>query len=279
RFSAPAEPVQKSEPAEQPAPSASSTKSGGGHRVELSSVALLRRLGAMPDFDDEHDSPGASVPPPAQQHVAPQPVQQAAESNEDEDDIKAYMQRLIARNGGSSSRPPEPQAASYNVAPTSLRQPVVEQPQQPVAEKPAEPGDLAPRSLPPELSANLSAMRELANANARMAIQTHARRTTASTSQGKALLCAVGLTGTVVAGWMYTTGNEWALYVAAGTGILTVGSLLQNLKLVAKLWHSRKDLHAHHQAIASVEVGPAVAETTATEAPTAETAELNPPAE
>ncbi|HEX3656030.1 MAG TPA: hypothetical protein VHV55_09495 [Pirellulales bacterium] len=277
RFSAPAEPVQKNEPAEQPAPSATSAKSGGGHRVELSSVALLRRLGAMPDFDDEHDSPGASVPPPVQQHVAPQPAPQAAESNEDEDDIKAYMQRLMARNGGSSSRPPEPQATSYNVAPTSPRQPAVEQPKQPVVEKPAEPGDLAPRSLPPELSANLSAMRELANANARMAIQTHARRTTASTSRGQATLCAVGLTGTVVAGWMYTTGNEWALYVAAGTGLLTVGLVLQNLKSVAKLWHSRKDLHAHHHAIANVEVGSAVAETMTTEAPADEVPSDEPP--
>jgi hypothetical protein len=246
--------IQAKEPAEQPAVAGSSVKSGGVHRVELSSVALLRRLGAMPDFEDEQEPPAAAAPPAVQPAVVPHIAQPVIAEEPEEDDIAAYMQRLMARNGVSSGRPSEPQSIVPKPKAAAPRESVAEQPR-PGFDKASEPGDMAPRSLPPELSANLSAMRELANANARMAIQTHARRKTASTTLGKAAFCLGGLAGTLIAIWLYIAGVQWAVYAAATTGILTLASLLENMRLAAKLWRWRRDLRDDQNAAADDEVG------------------------
>jgi hypothetical protein len=75
---------------------------------------------------------------------------------------------------------------------------------------------MSPRSLPPEMSANLTAMRELANMNARTAIHTHLRRQTSDATSSTSIVAVVGLLTAGVMGWFWQEGTEWALYGALG---------------------------------------------------------------
>src|SRR5690606_15198150 len=99
-----------------------------------------------------------------------------ADENEDDFSVEDYMSRLMARIQGQTSAPPllyhplekDPPAVQ---PPSALAPPPASG-----AEALASDGTFTPRHKPPELSSNLSAMRDLANRNAREALDTHSRK-------------------------------------------------------------------------------------------------------
>ncbi|QDS90872.1 hypothetical protein EC9_50900 [Rosistilla ulvae] len=100
-----------------------------------------------------------------------------AAGEEDEDSIEAYMNRLLKRMHGGADEPEPPAPA----APQPGATPVVQRPEaatdvvaaevvEEVKQEVMHESEYVPRSAAPEHSANLNAMRELANSSARQAI-------------------------------------------------------------------------------------------------------------
>jgi hypothetical protein len=113
---------------------------------------------------------------------------------ETEDSIEAYMNRLLRRVQGQPLEETPPPAAVSAVK-SSAKQPIADtETAKPVKERfdPSKP--LIPRSQAPEKSSSLSAMRELANASARIAISRSVRVQTRDTQiKGMvSLTCAIG---------------------------------------------------------------------------------------
>lgn len=104
-----------------------------------------------------------------------------AKDDDSDDSIESYMSRLMQRLRTSDDEEPSPRkTGSTNRAASSTSKAVTPAP--PPAPKPTDSrpltslSELSPRSTAPEQSANLAAMRELANSAARGAIETHRTR-------------------------------------------------------------------------------------------------------
>ncbi|MBS0208667.1 MAG: hypothetical protein JSS27_06895 [Planctomycetes bacterium] len=191
-------------------------------QVSLESISSARRSASERNMPVE---PAAVAPAPA-----------ALVENE-EDDIGNYMAQLLARNGGRSTQPAASTAPASKPEPASKSESAAksEPSSKPTEPKPAprtrlpEPADvaeanvdndapltpraMAPRSLPPEMSANLSAMRELANMNAQNAISAHRKQQITSKKSGTLLLALVGgLCTTAAAGIHFVLEHPMALY-------------------------------------------------------------------
>lgn len=128
--------------------------------------------------------------------VAPQPKQEAATPAEDDDSIEAYMARLLQRvQGGASDPAPArraPEPVRHQVAPVVASEP--EPAATPlVPESPLDPAEYIPRAQAPERNSSLSAMREVANASARSAIENSDKRRGGDTAVWKLGLAGCGL--------------------------------------------------------------------------------------
>ncbi len=145
-------------------------------------------LGATQEFDDSADATdfeqsdeSTENPAVLAQALVAEALAEAPEPVED-DSIEAYMSRLLQRVQGDpavpAAKPAPPKEAPPAKAAKKETQPVAEAQTEPAEDgiessKPEPPKDntpLVPRSQAPELSRNLSAMRDLANQSARNAV-------------------------------------------------------------------------------------------------------------
>lgn len=141
-------------------------------------------------------------------------VDELADGDE-ELDIDSYMQRLLARQRVADA------------APQAAAQPAVESNVTPVEEEPTTitEAEYTPRSSAPERSANLVAMRELANENAHSAIDTFARRNQAEQSNAK-LKTAGFLAVLGIASLLFISKFVPVIGVTVGLGCLGAAAIL-----------------------------------------------------
>jgi len=126
------------------------------------------------------------------------------------------MDRLLKRVRGDSPAAAIKAPNSLPVEAAPVPMPVVAA--SPLEEKVEEAGEFLPRTTAPELPANLSAMRELANTAARTAIDRHVRKHTGRQAAGR--LVGAGLTiaaSTLLAYWAWK-GHSIQAGVGAGIG-------------------------------------------------------------
>ncbi len=140
-------------------------------------------------------------------------------SGSDEESIESYMERLMQRVRGdegeqnvAGATPISPIAANSYAAngESGSAQPVAGQ-DQPIA---AEPGEFTPRRAAPEVIADMSAMRDIANSAARSAIDRHVRKHTGQQATGR--LFGACLTVALSAGLGYWAWKTGSLQAAAG---------------------------------------------------------------
>jgi hypothetical protein len=186
---------------------------------------IIARLSASglwkDDVPAEEPSAAPKQPEPAWKALVEEPAPKAppAPLAEEEDSIEAYMQRLLQRVSGDSDQPsryvPPPSTTPSDqpaAAPEEVEEPVAV-----VAETPFDPTTYVPRSTAPELSANLAAMRKLANTSARSAIDSSSKRRQAKHASGKIYL-SLGAVATAVALWWLSLRTHSAVsYYAALT--------------------------------------------------------------
>lgn len=186
----------------------------------VTTADLLSRFGLTIQHDAS-ESP-SSEPMPKLREAASQPAAGApqhagtgAEAHHDEQDsIDAYMTQLMARLGNTSYSPSrEEDPAARVVVEEAPRQeaaaPALETPTEP---KLRDPSEMGRRALPPERSTDLSAMREIANLNARAAIDTHVRRNLFEAWISKAVVMVLGLGAAGAETWFALEGNNTASY-------------------------------------------------------------------
>jgi hypothetical protein len=160
-------------------------------------------------------APRASDPQAA---FAAKRIDRDAEGRDDES-IESYMDRLLKR---VRSAPPSEVAKPQPAAPRATSPPPV-----PVAPAPSIPAsgehpveelpEYLPRTAAPELPANLSAMRELANTAARTAIDRHVRTRTGRQAAGRLLSSSLTIATSVLLS--YWAWRAHSLQAAVGAGI------------------------------------------------------------
>jgi hypothetical protein len=205
----------------------------------LSTLDVLRRMGATIDLSDDEASVAL---PPARAHAGSAPAHPPAnpsrppaaprhdealqgDHHDDGESVEQYMSQLLERLrttksteggrntaplvGGKASAPAETAAQGAATQPN----PVLPDKVEPL--KPPTPRAAAgPRAVPPELTADLSAMRALANNTARQAIDSHRRRGQVRATQGKLLIAGVALLISFTLLWFSTGGSRLALCAA-----------------------------------------------------------------
>lgn len=187
----------------------------------VTTADLLSRFGLSIQHDGTETSTAEPMKPrdAASQPVTGAPAQHANTATEphhdEQDSIDAYMAQLMARLGRSTYSPPreeEPQTREVVEEEEPSHEvvaPAVEIQGEP---KLRDPSEMARRAHPPELSADLSAMREIANLNARAAIDTHVRRNLLEAWISKAAVMVLGLGAAGTETWFAMEGNETASY-------------------------------------------------------------------
>ena len=137
------------------------------------------------------------------------------EEGRDDESIESYMDRLLkrVRNATSPAGPSSPPAAT-RVEPAPLPKPSPT-PASPVAEEPTE---YVPRTTAPELPANLSAMRELANTAARTAIDRHVRKHTGRQAAGRLVAAGLTISTSILLSYWAWRAHSLEAGVAAGIG-------------------------------------------------------------
>jgi hypothetical protein len=206
----------------------------------LSTLEVLRRMGTTLDFTDDEapggEEPPARLPAPARPAPAPLPTERSksptstgraeghASHQEDGEAIEEYMSQLLQRMRGPKagenavelSRPP----VAESLVP-ALAEPASEPEPAPVVTS-TPPTQFVPRALAPELTADFSAMRALANTTARQAIDAHRRRRQARFTRGKLTVAAIALTISFALLWLSSDGSHVALWSAIASGLVSV---------------------------------------------------------
>ena len=156
----------------------------------------------------------------------------------DEESIEAYMDRLLKRVRGET--PPGAAESSRGAlllpaSPVSAGEPA----SNPPATAPARKGGFLPRSAAPELSADMSAMRELANDAARSAIESHIRKHTGKQATGKLLGAILTIAaGLLAAFWAWRAGSlgaGLAALLGIGLGVHWTAAALRRIATVKRL--------------------------------------------
>ncbi len=205
-----------------------------------SAAEVMRRMGLLSDLNAEDPTestpakPGtsSSVQQSSPESVSGSRQRPAPEPVEDEDeDMNAYMAQLLQRVGGRKSDAVEKSSPATRPDTTPVREPVVSKSEpEPAPEPPQpllDPREMTPRSLPPELSANLSAMRAIANRNARDAVTTHLITKTAGSRNGRIYVISTSVIATLVLSWCYFfQDKEWALMPMALSAVTLMVWLL-----------------------------------------------------
>lgn len=191
---------------------------------------VFARLGLQPPGDDEP----RPVAPPVRS--APDP---ASEGEREDESIDQYMARLMDRvrgTGGTTSPAPRSQFGRREVdsspIPTSHAAPPARVEDPAVAEAPSQP---RVRVAPPESAADLSAMRELANLNARQALGSHQQRRVASVMYGKLLLAVVSMVVSFTMIAMAVAGRPLYIFGAMLAATMTAVWSWQYLRLARQL--------------------------------------------
>jgi hypothetical protein len=198
----------------------------------LQTLSLLKEPAdeAEPDLAANRTPAGhGSGGPAATLRVTPSP----AEEEDEEESIQAYMNRLLQRVRGdappAASRPgpsaPLHSPTTYRPAPSHVGVSSLDRQTQ-VGKPSPERAETLRRSLPPERSSDLAAMRELANQSAQSALETYAHRRWATAALGKVIVSVFGLIAclTLVAalpGWsaLKIIGGGAALVIALFWGL------------------------------------------------------------
>jgi hypothetical protein len=161
----------------------------------------------------------------------------ANETNESEESINDYMARLMERVSGSDT-PYHPQSQEQSEPPSPETHPEASpethpeaSPSGPANVPPARPGfrepvELTARAEAPEKHVDMSAMRQLANASAKTAIDKHTQGQMSSNKRSKLLVVVISL---LVGGMLMWMGLEF------GAAKLTYYAALVSF-LVALLW-------------------------------------------
>lgn len=164
---------------------------------------------------------GTPESPPAT--LARQPV-----AEEEEESIEAYMARLLERVRGDSGTSPAPR--EVDVAPPPTPAP----PPSPAPSEPAQkltPEAYVPRTSAPESQTHLSALREVANVAARVAVTRYTRRRAATEAAGKLLRgLLTGAGGLAAAYWAWRAGSLPGLVGATIGGLTGVAWMLGAMK-------------------------------------------------
>ena len=202
-----------------------------------STADLFARMGFRPQEDQPSTPVWQAVEArpevrPAERRAA---IEEPAHAERDDDSIENYMARLMDRvrtaGGGSSEAHPASQRRdledSRNVPPRPEVPP-------PAAESP-EPPQPRVRVAPPESAANLSAMRELANMNARQALDSHQKRRMSSLMYGKLLLAVVSMVVSFTMIAMAVAGRPLYFFGAMLAATMTGVWSWQYLKLARQL--------------------------------------------
>jgi Inner membrane component of T3SS, cytoplasmic domain len=240
----------------------------------LSAAAVLRRLGADAPADDEGDSLLADVAP-SNRFENFQPVPPASNSggsntpaaagDDDEESVENYMARLMERVGlKQSGLSPAPQPIKRPSAPKPAAAPLIQTVPHAQENKPKL-RQMARRPAP-ELSADLSRMRELANENVRTVLDSHFRRKLYYMTIGKASVAAAALLAGLLL-WLWSKhGAPLAFYLATISFIVSVIWMLQYAIAVGYLIRGRsKSDGTSRGGVASAAAGasPAAAESPA----------------
>jgi hypothetical protein len=168
------------------------------------------------------------------QPANPSLLETPAEESEADDSIESYMSRLMQRLRSDSDDTPQDMRKSTGRGTVSAQARTAAVPAEPAP--PPKPVDvtpitclseLAPRSQAPEVSANLAAMRELANSAARGAIELHQQRSgqkVLNTRHINTLLALLAAAGQVF--WWSRSGSWLAL---SGAGLCLTWAISSNL--------------------------------------------------
>jgi len=165
---------------------------------------ILRRMGMMPAFSEQDDEPKEPQRPPQPPRAVPS-SQHHPQSDGDSDDesIEDYMSRLLNRvrsvagdaPASSGTRRREPSRSSAPASSESSTRGKATDTPEPQAAHPKgqESVEMSPRTVAPEKSVDLSAMRELANLSAQTAIDRHRQRAQRGATLSKLVVALVGL--------------------------------------------------------------------------------------
>ena len=187
---------------------------------------VLRRVGAnveMPVEETAAEAVPASPIAEPQSSTTEQPRQisskgdeEEEEEEEEEESIDNYMSRLMQRlrsssdNVGAAARPsrPEPRRPAAEAAPVAApvaatAAAVVAPPATPAPRR--EPAQMSPRAEAPEKHVDFSALRELANLSAHVALNRHARKALVRSLYSKLLVAFVALTVAAALLWMWNS--------------------------------------------------------------------------
>lgn len=190
----------------------------------LSTHDLLRRMGHDVDRweEEEPDDPPAAQPSASFGQPAPQRPHPPAPPPDDEEEFSTeeYLQGLLARLNGPGSQRHNPSSHQ----PLDPTEPALAENQSPAT--PAEPRRSTP---PPELGYDMSAMRELANLNAKHALTTHNRRHRISAARIKLILATAAIAASFALIELASRGTWWLLYAGLTALLLAAGWTFQYL--------------------------------------------------
>jgi hypothetical protein len=214
-----------------------------------SAADVLRRLGMAAALDDDasHAAAPQKAPEPPRP-AAPAPVAAHDHANDDEslnDYMAQLMQRLGVRNdaqAAANAKPVVEPARSMMTRPTAPAAAAAKQEETKPILAPLEPGEFKARSVAAERNSDLSALRALANANARTAITTHQIKTTQKASKWKGVVAGTAVITSAAGAYFYFTGHQEGLYCMATGVLVAVAFGLQSVGLKARASKSTRSL-------------------------------------
>lgn len=209
-----------------------------------------------PHIEEAHIEEAHEVEPQDAELVEPEeesapaedkPAETSARLAEDgeEESIDEYMAKLMARVRGltkddspkSNPAPAQKSAGSESDSATKV-EPSLEKKSEsvPAAPKPSELTDseFRPRAVAPEKTDHLSAMRELANKNARMALDSHTRKMLLANMRWKLVIALVALFTCFFLMWVATWQGTIAYFGAVTSMVIAVVWGLQYLMLMTQ---------------------------------------------
>jgi hypothetical protein len=213
-----------------------------------SAADVLRRLGLSAGLEEE---PAANAAPARQPTPPPAPAPQPAPAahHEGDESLDDYMQQLFQRlgvkQGAAPVAEPPPKRPMMSMPAPAAR---VEEPtneksaEAPPALPPLQPEEFKARSVAAERKSDFTALRELANMQAKTAITKHQITKQSSRSKGKLVIAILSTAMTAYCGWSYYNGYDVAKY-GIGVGILTaVLFAVQAVRLKQKSKKSARSL-------------------------------------
>jgi len=215
----------------------------------LSAAAVLRRLGADMPVDEDDQSPKIVAPTifrspqPVAPAALPRHADGTAAADDDDESVENYMARLMERVGvkqrgldssrqATTDRPAAPEPAAAPTIQPATRPAAHNDDDKPKLER------MVRRSTP-ELSADLSRMRELANENVRTVLDVHFRRKLYYMTIGKASVAVASFLAGLILLWWSAHGAPIAFYLATISFVITAIWMLQYAIAVGYLVQGR----------------------------------------